>query len=89
MVVTFYQTLGLNDIHAIKRDLGVELDPKDCRQGCTTDIPAKAYEALSSRYKNLFETKEQTAFRKEREAARKPADEVKAVAKKPEITGAK
>lgn len=55
MLVRFNQNLGLLDIRLVKDKTGHELNPADCKAGCTTDLPARAAELLGSKYKSLFE----------------------------------
>ena len=55
MQVRFLQNLGLLDIKAIKDKTGITLDPLQCKEGQTYDVPQRAYEMLAAKYKALME----------------------------------
>lgn len=55
MQVRFLQSLGLYDIAAIKNKTGIALDPLQCKEGATCEVPQRAYEMLAAKYKALFE----------------------------------
>lgn len=55
MLVRFSQSLGLLDINAIKDKTSIALDPLQCKEGQTYDVPQRAYEILAAKYKALLE----------------------------------
>lgn len=55
MQVRFNQNLGLLDIRQLKDKTGIVVDPAECKAGNTVDLPAKAVEFFSTKYKALFE----------------------------------
>lgn len=55
MLVRFTQNLGLLDIREVKDKTGCVLKSEECKAGNTVDVPAKAFEFLSAKYKALFE----------------------------------
>jgi len=55
MQVRFLQNLGLLDIRALKDKHGIELKAADCKIGSVVDIPSKAFDVLSGKYKAVVE----------------------------------